>query len=139
MPAAVSLVNEPFASHVLRRLFIALVPGLNAFQDKQELRSKRSAGYKSKVGPMKSIFDSSIPGNAKEVPPQFETLARDALHAIRQKLSPSEVRALAADKVACPTLRVSPALSGGLSDIRLGNHGFRSDCYRVKQTGFFHG
>jgi nucleolar protein 9 len=110
MPAAVSLVNEPFASHVLRRLFITLVPSLNAFQEKQELRSKRSAGYKSKVGPMKSVFDSSPPANAKEVPSEFEMLARDVLHAIRHKLSPSEVRALAADKVACPTLRVCPVL-----------------------------
>jgi nucleolar protein 9 len=114
MPAAVSLVNEPFASHVLRRLLITLVPGLNQFQDKQELRSKRSAGYKSKIGPMKSVFDSSIPANAKEVPPQFETLVKDTLDIIRRKLSPSEVRALAADKVACPTLRVSPVPSDGL-------------------------
>jgi len=107
VPACVSFVNEPFASHVLRRLFITLVPGLNTFQEKQELRSKRSAGYKSKVGPMKSVFDSTIPiPKAKEVPPLFEALARDILKSIRQKLSANEVRALAVDKVACPTLRV---------------------------------
>ncbi|KIM29464.1 hypothetical protein M408DRAFT_328726 [Serendipita vermifera MAFF 305830] len=113
-PVAVSLVNEPFASHVLRRLFITLVPALGVFQEKQEIRSKRSAGYKAKVGPMKSVFDSSVPEFGKEVPTQFELLAKDLLDLIRTKLSPSEVRALAADKVACPTLRVMIALEANI-------------------------
>jgi hypothetical protein len=60
---------------------------------------------------MGSVFDPSIPANAKNVPLQFKILAIDTLGIIRQKLSPSEVRALAAEKVACPTLRVRPILS----------------------------
>jgi nucleolar protein 9 len=86
---------------------VLLVPEMSSLQDKRELRSKRSTGYKEKQGPMKSVFDSTPQAPAKQVPPEFEDLAKELLKSIRGKLSSSEVRALAADKVACVTLRVS--------------------------------
>lgn len=104
--SAPSLLNEPFGSHVLQRLVILLVPSLSHLQSKQDLRSKRSAGYRAKVGPMKSIFDEEPAEDKRHVPLEYESMALGILKRIRDKMSANEVRALAADKVGCPSLRI---------------------------------
>ncbi|KAG8834892.1 Nucleolar protein 9 [Serendipita sp. 399] len=111
-----SLVNEKFASHVLQRLIVLLIPPLDVLQEKQNLRSKRSAGYKSKQGPLKSVFDAApdVQQVERQTPSKFSSSAQGILRRIREKFSASEVRALAADKVACPTLRVLVALESAL-------------------------
>lgn len=106
MPVAGSLVNDPFGSHVLRSLLVLLVPDLPAFHDKQDIRSKRSAGYKAKAGPMTSIFEATKNSDARKVPKTFGKVSKQIVHSIRQNMNANEVRASAADKVACPTLRV---------------------------------
>jgi len=64
---------------------------------------------------MKSVFDEGKKRKEKEkVPiskgtlPEFEAIARRIIKAIRTELDDNEVRGMAADKVACPTLKVDP-------------------------------
>ncbi|KAG8838019.1 Nucleolar protein 9 [Serendipita sp. 411] len=108
-PTSPALVNEQFASHVLQRLITLLVPSLDFLREKKCFRSKRSAGYKSKQGSLKSVFEAApdLPDATRKTPPEFLSLAKEILNCIKEKFSASEIRALAADQVACPTLRVS--------------------------------
>ena len=103
------MLLDPFASHVIRALFVLLVPQLSKFADQQSstVRSKRSAGFKAKQGVMLSVFDDEI-GNMhhRQAPDAFLSTAKRMLSNIRQALSPTEIRALAANKVAAPTLKV---------------------------------
>jgi nucleolar protein 9 len=107
---AASLVNDPFGSHVLRSLLILLVPDLPLpnlhDKQKQDMRSKRSANYKAKAGPMTSIFEGSQTLDTRKAPKSFMKNSKQILLSIRHTMTANEVRAAAADKVACPTLRV---------------------------------
>ena len=103
------MLLEPFASHVVRALFILLNPHLSKVADQQAsaVRSKRSAGFKAKQGTMLSVFDSDVEKlHRRQAPDAFLSTARRMLSNIRQGLSTTEVRALAASKVAAPTLKV---------------------------------
>ena len=113
-----SLCMDPFASHVLRALFIVLCPQISsaAGATSSILRSKKSAKHRAKQGPMKSVFgeekglDGDVKGKGKSVefhPPQFNSMARQFTKVMRDGLSANEVRALAADKSAAPLLVVS--------------------------------
>ncbi|PVF92971.1 ARM repeat-containing protein [Serendipita vermifera] len=115
-PHIVSLLADPFGSHVIQRLLILLNPSLHSMQSRQELRSKRSAAYKAKAGPMRSLFESTTTQAHRQVPTRFGKISRSLVHTIRDKLSPNEVRALAADKVACPTLKIIVALEAVQND-----------------------
>ena len=68
---------------------------------------------------MKSVFADHVelnendknakgktPASGVLCPPEFDDLARKFVQTIRENLSDNEVRALAADKVACPVLVV---------------------------------
>lgn len=64
---------------------------------------------------MKSVFDEGKKRKEKEKEPisngpvpEFEAMARCIIKTIRTELDDNEVRGMAADKVACPTLKVSP-------------------------------
>lgn len=62
---------------------------------------------------MKSVFDEGKKGKEKETVlrnpvPEFETISRRVIAAIRNQLDADEVRGMAEDKVACPTLKVKP-------------------------------
>lgn len=66
---------------------------------------------------MKSVFDDGSKRNAKEkeaIPkgpvPEFEAMSRRIIETIRNELDDNEVRAMAADKVACPMLKVDSVL-----------------------------
>lgn len=105
---------DPFASHVIRALIGLLCPtskvlaGIETSQG--AVRSKKSAHWKARQGPLTSVFDKK--GKSKEVTgretsPEFRAMSRTFLETIRNDLGDNEVRALAADKVASPCLLVS--------------------------------
>ncbi|KAG5634358.1 hypothetical protein H0H81_002263 [Sphagnurus paluster] len=111
LPAFSSLIMDPFASHVIRALLILLSPSLAPSENsvQQSLRSKKSAAWKAKQGPMKSVF---VEGKRKEkemsklMPPELQKLARRFVEVIQTELNGNEVRALAANKVASPSLQM---------------------------------
>ncbi|KAL5488349.1 NOP9 [Sanghuangporus weigelae] len=116
LPSTTSLSMDPFASHVLRALFLLLCPSLPSASDASSiLRSKKSAKHRARQGPMKSILtdnaeqDDNVDGKGKAkavsaYPAEFESAARRFVKKVRDELNGNEVRALAADKVACPVL-----------------------------------
>ena len=99
---------NPFASHVCRALLLLLIPTLFATERRSSaLRSKRSAAYKARQGPMKSLFGSDDQTKVTHTaPPKFRELAEGFMMAVRDKLRANEVRALAASQVASPVLQV---------------------------------
>ncbi len=103
------MLLDPFASHVVRALFILLDPHLSkcANQQSSAVRSKRSAGFKARQGAMLSVFDDDAGKlHHRQAPDTFLSTAKRMLSGIRQSLSPTEIRALAVNKVAAPTLKV---------------------------------
>ncbi|KAH6896386.1 armadillo-type protein [Coprinopsis sp. MPI-PUGE-AT-0042] len=109
LPNLASLVIDPFASHVLRALFLLLSPS-TASEDDNLVRSKRSSAWKAKQGSMKSLFTDNK-GKQREdirrsVPAEFTAMARRFIEQLRSGLSGNEVRAMAASKVASPCLKV---------------------------------
>ncbi|RDB20532.1 Nucleolar protein 9 [Hypsizygus marmoreus] len=112
LPTFSSLIMDPFASHVIRALLLLLSPNLSSSDENAQtaLRSKKSAAWKARQGPMKSVFTDEK-GKGKEVPlkstpPEFRELARRFVEILRADLGENEVRALAANKVACPGLQM---------------------------------
>ena len=108
------MLLDPFASHVVRALFILLDPHLSKFANQQSsaVRSKRSAGFKARQGAMLSVFDDDTGKlHHRQAPDAFLSTAKRMLSNIRQSLSPTEIRALAANKVAAPTLKVSTRIT----------------------------
>ncbi|KAJ7265839.1 armadillo-type protein [Mycena haematopus] len=110
-PVFASLVMHPFASHVIRALLLLLSPNLVASHETTQhaMRSKKSAAWKAKQGPLNSVFKDS--DNRREfgsyVPPEeFSQTARKFVDVVRHELDANETRALAADKVASPTLQM---------------------------------
>lgn len=105
---------DPFASHVVRALLLLLSPNLSPSDENGALRSKKSAAWKARQGPMKSVFGEDK-GKGKETsikrtPAEFRQLARRLVEILRTELGENEVRALAADKVASPGLQVCTSL-----------------------------
>ncbi|KAJ4472084.1 armadillo-type protein [Lentinula aciculospora] len=112
LPSLGSLIMNPFASHVIRALLGLLCPSSNSisFDETTQgaLRSKKSAHWKSRQGPLVSVFDDKK-GKGKEVTarqtsPDFRAMSRKFVESIRNELGDNEIRALAADKVASPCL-----------------------------------
>jgi nucleolar protein 9 len=110
---------DPFASHVVRTLLTLLVPSLSSSDRSNTgphgapLRSKKSAAYKARQGPMKSVFKSAGDNDGSRdsttsilTPPEFGMVARRFVHTIRTEMDDNEIRALASDKVASPVLQV---------------------------------
>jgi nucleolar protein 9 len=102
---------NPFASHVIRALLLLLSPNLVASHESGQhaMRSKKSAAWKAKQGPLKSVFKESDGrgDSGSYTPPEvFTQTARKFVEAVRRELDANETRALAADKVASPTLQV---------------------------------
>ena len=117
-PSIGYLITNPFASHVVRSLLALLSPTLFGNDSKSvsaSLRSKKSQKWKAKQGIMTSMFTGDK-GKGKEssisaVPPSFAEAARRLVESVRQELNDNEVRALAANKAASPTLKVSSSSS----------------------------
>lgn len=113
LPSLSSLVLDPFASHVVRALLLLLAP--DCFPpDAREgpVRSKKSAAWKARQGPMKSVLVEqqavvlASAAAAKSAPEEMKAMAKQFVTALREQLGENEVRALAADKVASPVLEV---------------------------------
>ncbi|KAH0587095.1 hypothetical protein H2248_005913 [Termitomyces sp. 'cryptogamus'] len=107
-----SLIMDPFASHVVRALLTLLSPSVSSLGPTAQgtIRSKKSATWKAKQGPMRSVFTDEK-GKGKEVvsqsrPTEFSDLARRLVDILRTELGENEVRALAANKVASPGLQM---------------------------------
>lgn len=112
LPSFSSLLMDPFASHVVRALLILLSPNASpsGAVEQGTVRSKKSAAWKAKQGPMRSVFLDEK-GKGKEAvtqstPPEFKDLARRIVNVLRTELGGNEVRALAANRVASPGLQV---------------------------------
>lgn len=105
-----SLIMDPFASHVIRALLLLLSPNLATSQETAQtaVRSKKSSAWKAKQGPLKSVFREGEGGEEplNAVPAVFAQAARKFVHVVRDELDENETRALAANKVASPTLQV---------------------------------
>ena len=75
------------------------------------VRSKKSAAYKARQGPMKSVF-AEAGGQQQKVtrttPKEFRKVAKSFVSSLRDQLGENEVRALAANQVASPVLQVRP-------------------------------
>jgi nucleolar protein 9 len=105
---------DPFASHILRALLVLLAPPIApapapSSSRNSNLRSKKSAKWKARQGPMKNLFDETTAGSTPKlsvIPLSFTKLARDLLTSIRAGLGANEVRAMAADKAASPLLQL---------------------------------
>ncbi|KAJ7762821.1 armadillo-type protein [Mycena maculata] len=110
VPVFASLVMDPFASHVIRALLLLLSPSLVTSQEtvRNAMRSKKSAAWKAKQGPLKSVFKEAEEGEStvKSPPEELTRAARKFVDVVRGELDGNETRALAADKVASPTLQM---------------------------------
>ncbi|KAJ7477142.1 armadillo-type protein [Mycena galericulata] len=110
VPVFASLVMDPFASHVIRALLLLLSPNLATSQEtaRNAMRSKKSATWKAKQGPLKSVFKDVEDGDSADegTPEIFTRAARKFVQVVRNNLDGNETRALAADKVASPTLQM---------------------------------
>lgn len=101
---------DPFASHVVRALLALLCPNLFPPEKSSTMRSKKSAAYKAKQGPLKSVFtnDSDVFAlGSSSVPKELLSLTPRFVTALRENLSENEIRALAANQVASPVLQVN--------------------------------
>ncbi|KAJ7667611.1 armadillo-type protein [Mycena polygramma] len=107
-PVFASLVMNPFASHVIRALLLLLSPNLAASQETAQhaMRSKKSAAWKARQGPLKSVFKDGDNKADFTPPDSFTEAARKFVQVVRRELDGNETRALAADKVASPTLQM---------------------------------
>ena len=105
---------DQFASHVIRELFLLLCPHLfnssTPHKSQAFVRSRKSAAWKARQGPLTSIFgDNTNKGKAnaeKRHPAEFREVAKKCITTLRTTLNENEVRSLAANKVACPVLQV---------------------------------
>jgi len=105
---------DQFASHVIRALFVLLCPQL--FQSdaphktQSFVRSRKSAAWKARQGPLKPIFDDVLEkGKASNEgirPAAFCEIAKKYVTILSTTLDGNEIRSLAANKVACPVLQV---------------------------------
>ncbi|KAH9943000.1 ARM repeat-containing protein [Epithele typhae] len=115
LPSMPSLVMDQFASHVLRTLLQVLAPDVLSTADDLgdaggKVRSKKSAAYKARQGPMKSVFTDnqrSLQYSAKHTPKEFRKAAKNITSTLRESLGENEVRAMAANPVASPVLQAS--------------------------------
>lgn len=112
LPCLPALVLDPFGSHVMRALFMALCPALFA-SEHSALRSKKSAAWKAKQGQFKSVFvsetDKAAKGKARQAtePAGFNAMARRLIERLRADMDANEVRSLAANKASSPVLQMA--------------------------------
>ncbi|KAG8745782.1 Nucleolar protein 9 [Ceratobasidium sp. 414] len=111
LPSLPRLILNPFAAHVVLSLLLLLSPTIAQPVDSTKphaslVRSKKSAAYKSRQGPMKSVLESGTGRDTTAVaPPSFGEIAGRFVDTLKDTLDANEVRALAADKAANPVLQ----------------------------------
>ena|ERR1700722_2462610 len=104
---------DPFASHVLRALLALLWPSLVPPLAKKHHptdRSRKSAAWAARHGPLKSIFTESTEKQSisrlKRYTTEFEHIAARLVQILKDETCGNEIRALAVNKVASPVLQV---------------------------------
>jgi len=115
LPTLSVLIMDPFGSHVVRSILTLLDPSLVAHGSTHSVlvRSKRSATWKAKQGPMKSVLNKEQDrefSSSLYPPAAFNEMAAQFLNVLRNELGENEIRAMAANKVASPGLQVREAL-----------------------------
>ncbi|KAH9059317.1 armadillo-type protein [Lactarius vividus] len=126
LPSLSALIMDQFASHVVRALFLLLCPHLfgssTPHRSQAFVRSRKSAAWKERQGPLTSIFGDSTDKGKVSVerthPVEFHEVAKRYVTTLRTALDENEVRSLAANKVACPVLQMALEIEAdqGLSD-----------------------
>ncbi|KAF8314735.1 ARM repeat-containing protein, partial [Clavulina sp. PMI_390] len=105
-----SLIMDPFGSHVVRALLSTLSPSPQGEENSSHSASsssKKSAAFKAKQGSMKAVVSSNQTiSTLNPTPPRLVQLANLIVQQLRRSLSDNEIRALASDKVASPTLQI---------------------------------
>ncbi|KAF8583989.1 ARM repeat-containing protein [Ramaria rubella] len=131
LPEVSGLIQNPFASHVLRALLLLLAPAqvmspdFRSSKHAPSARSKKSASWKARKGSMKAIVPSETSGSQFDsdsvaerggciTPNEFQKIASRILERVRETLDGNEVRALAVDKVASPVLQMLLELEASL-------------------------
>ncbi|KZP00041.1 ARM repeat-containing protein [Calocera viscosa TUFC12733] len=109
-PSLSAVVMDHFGSHVLGA-FLTLLCGdkipLSISAASGGVRSKKSAKYRAKQGPMTAIIDgpeSAISG--KSVPAAFPTMATGLVKQIREHMDANSIRSLASHKAANPLMQL---------------------------------
>ncbi|KAF9026524.1 ARM repeat-containing protein, partial [Hymenopellis radicata] len=104
IPSLSILLNDAFASHIVRAL-LSLLAGLPSTMP-SNTQSKKSKQWKDRQGEMRNLFEAHDKIEKPVVPPSFGEKAATAIRMCRKSMSANEVRACAASKVACPGLDV---------------------------------
>ncbi|KAI9449635.1 ARM repeat-containing protein [Lactarius psammicola] len=115
LPSLRTLIMDQFASHVVRALFLLICPHLfsssTPHRSQAFVRSRKSAAWKARQGPLTSIFgDTTDKGKAsaeRRHPAEIREVAKRYVTTLRTTLDENEVRSLAASKVACPVLQMA--------------------------------
>ncbi|KAF8529284.1 ARM repeat-containing protein [Hysterangium stoloniferum] len=123
LPELLTLMRDPFGSHVLRTLLILLAPPKNLSSSLGQRHapaasSKKSTSWKARRGPMKAILPDQFANSTVPKPEivEFTMLAKKFLDRLRSILDGNEVRALAMDKVASPVLQIFIELEASLKE-----------------------
>ncbi|GBE79200.1 Nucleolar protein [Sparassis crispa] len=126
LPSLPTLVMDPFGSHVIRALLLLLAPDCitsagpdnSTGKPEHSVRSKKSAAYKARQGPMKSVFSEDhihpLERSSRSPPKAFHQIASKFILNLRDKLGENEVRAFAANQVASPVLQMLLEVEAGL-------------------------
>ncbi|KIY61837.1 ARM repeat-containing protein [Cylindrobasidium torrendii FP15055 ss-10] len=116
-PSIPVLLNDPFASHIIRAL-LSVLAGL-PLNLSSASQSKKSKKWKDRQGEMKSVFEEDRAAVQLKFPSTFGEKASVIIRTTQQSMSANEVRACAASKVACPTLDVLITVEAerGLSNV----------------------
>ncbi|KAG8904403.1 Nucleolar protein 9 [Tulasnella sp. 403] len=116
LPASPSMVSHPYAAHVLRVLLLLLSSRSRSDLNPERLEGDepRSAKARGKIrhrpGPRTHNFDEDPAG----IPAEFPSLAEKFLFKILAETAEEQLRALAVDQVASPTLQVLVKIEANL-------------------------
>ncbi|EIW82459.1 ARM repeat-containing protein [Coniophora puteana RWD-64-598 SS2] len=108
-PDLPALIMDSFASHALRAMLLLLAPTIPLCTENSAImRSKKSSVWKAKQGAMKPLFgiDSDSTAARRAAPQEHLVAARSLVDTLRNQMDANEVRSLAANTVASPTLQI---------------------------------
>lgn len=108
-PELLTLVADPFGSHVIRTL-LAVLTGRNVFAASAAERSKRSAKFRSKKWPSSTANGSALADSTEDlivaIPDTFLVRARELHLTVQEQTDPTEIKRWAIDPVASPLLQL---------------------------------
>ncbi|KAL4400034.1 90S preribosome protein [Malassezia pachydermatis] len=122
-----SMASDPFASHILQSL-VTLLAGV-PLASLDDLRSKRSAKYRSKER-QKAMVDDSAWSSLSErmsVPTDFLSLLYRLYQHMASELTPEKIHALMPEATSAPSLGLLMRLENGFADAKRGSMAWRKD------------